>query len=180
MRGSIGMRYKPDWPEARERLSALWRGQPLDRPCIAVTAPSGQAVQWPPAPQSAEQRWMDPAWNAQAALALIAGTWWGGEAVPSYLLMCGWVHCLGGTPRFADETIWFEPKAFDFEARPAFSFDPQNPWVRRHEQAHLALGQAAGKDDFLVGQPCILPACDVLSMLMGPQNFLLALVDHPA
>ena len=174
------MRFKEDWPEARERLAALWEGRPLDRPCIAVTAPSGRAVAWPPQAASPEQRWMDPAWNAQCALAQIGSTCWGGEAVPSYLLMCGWVNCLGGTPRFADETIWFDPMEFDFGAPPAFRFDPLNPWARRFEKAHLALAAAAGMDDFLIGQPCILPACDVLSMLMRTHNFLVALVDHPA
>lgn len=173
------MLHKPDWPEARERLTALWNGRPLDRPCIGVTAPSGRTVQWPPPPDSVEQRWMDPAFNAGTALAQIGNTWWGGEAVPSYLLMCGWVNCLGGTPRFADETIWFEPMEFDFDAPPAFGFDPENPWVKRFHRAHLALAEAAGKDDFLVGQPCILPASDLLSMLMRAHNFLLALVDHP-
>ena len=33
------MKYKPDWPEAQERLTALWAGQCTGRPCLSVTAP---------------------------------------------------------------------------------------------------------------------------------------------
>lgn len=38
------MRYKDDWPEARQRLCALWAGEMLDRPCMAVMAPREPAA----------------------------------------------------------------------------------------------------------------------------------------
>ena len=62
------MKYKPDWPDAQRRLTALWRGEMLDRPCIAVTAP--QPVKNPtpvPAPADDEARWMDPVYLAASA-----------------------------------------------------------------------------------------------------------------
>jgi len=172
------MRYKPDWPDARERLAALWDGRPLDRPCIAITAPSGANEPVPP-PTSFEQRWTDPEWNARAALAAMRNTWWGGEAVPSYLLMCGWLVCFGGRTSYAETTIWHDHRAMDFSRPPAFAFDPADPQVRIFERAYLALADAAGYDDFLVGSPCILPANDLFSMQMETDAFLLALLDHP-
>ena len=42
----------------------------------------------------------------------------------------------------------------------------------------IAAAEAAGPDGF-VGTPCILPAHDLMSMHMGPQDFLLALLDAP-
>ena len=39
------MKYKPNWPETKERLTALWNHKFIDRPCIAVMAPNGK--QWP-------------------------------------------------------------------------------------------------------------------------------------
>jgi len=77
------MKWKPDWPEAAERLTALWRGEPLDRACIAIRAPRDGGVP-PPAP-TAEARWLDPDWLLKDVRATLANTWWGGEAVPSYL-----------------------------------------------------------------------------------------------
>ena len=29
------MKFKPDWPAAQARLTALWEGLPTDRPCLA-------------------------------------------------------------------------------------------------------------------------------------------------
>ena len=173
------MRFKADWDEAKARLTALWRGTPLDRPCIAVTAPSGREVAWPPAPVSHAQQWVDPDWVVRQALASMESTWWGGEAVPSYLLMAGWIVNFGGRPVFDAATIWFETETFDFDRPPCFCFDPADAWVRRFDACHAALARAAGQDDFMVGQPVMLPACDVLSMRMGTEQFLLALHDHP-
>lgn len=173
------MRYKTDWPEARDRLSALWRGERLDRPCLAVTAPSGAALPWPAAPANPEQRWLDPDYVTAAAAANLANTWWGGEAIPGVLLMAGWVVCLGGTPRFAADTIWWETQPFDPPQPPSLGFDPDGAWVRRHTELYLAVADLAGADDFLVGRPLVLPANDLLPMLMGTEAFLTAVLDHP-
>lgn len=172
------MRYKPDWPEARERLTALWEGRCMDRPCIAVRAPSGTKATVPE-PETPEQKWLDPDWNVQAALAQIENTWWGGEAIPSYLLLAGWVLCLGGTPLFDMETIWHKPRSVDFTKPPPFKSETEDPWARQFGACYSALAEAAGKDDFLVGQPCLLPANDLLSSLMGPERFLTGLIDEP-
>lgn len=173
------MKYKPNWSEAKERLTALWEGRRLDRPCIAVSAPSGKDVKWPSPPRTLEQKWLDPDWIIPHALATIESTWWGSEAIPSYLLMGGWVVCLNGTPHFAENTIWFDIMEVDFDGPSPFRHDRDNPWVRKNERLYVAVAAAAGKDDFLLGSPCILPANDLLSMNMGTDRFLLALVDHP-
>lgn len=173
------MRYKNDWPEARERLSALWQGRILDRPCLAVTAPVEARVPWPAPALTPEQLWTDPQRIVACARAALANTWWGGESVPSVLVMCGWLVCFGGTPRFDWNTIWHDPMTFDFDRPPHLTFAPDAPWVRRHTACYLAVAEAAGYDDFLLGAPCLLPANDLLSMLMGTEAFLLALHDHP-
>lgn len=157
----------------------MWEGRYIDRPCIAVTAPSGKNVEGPPAPVSAEQKWLDPDWIVRNALAKIENTWWGGEAVPWYLVMSGWAVCFGAELRFNMNTIWHDRITVNFDRPPAFTFDPEAPWVKKFEAAYCALAEAAGKDDFIVGQPCILPANDLFSMIMGTETFLIGLLDHP-
>lgn len=173
------MKYKPNWDDTQERLTALWQGRALGRPCLAVTAPSGRAPQTPPLPPDPEARWMDPDTVLSLARAQLENTWWGGESIPSFLLMGGWVVSLGGTPHFDTRTIWFDPQPCDFEKPPPFRYDPADPWVIKHRRLYERMLDAAGWDDFLVGQPCFLPANDLLSMHMGTDTFLLALVDHP-
>ena len=173
------MKYKADWPEARERLTALWRGELLERPCLAVTAPNGAGVQAPAPPEDLEGRWLDPAYLMAAVRARLASTWWGGEAIPSFLINAGWVVSLGGRPRFGESTIWFESFDVDFGEPPPFRYDPDDPWVVKHRAAYGALIAEAGRDDFLVGRPCLLPANDLIALHLGTEAFLLGLRDHP-
>ncbi len=173
------MKYKSDWPDARRRLTALWQRELLDRPCLAVRAPSGRSVEDLPQPADNADFWLDPVFRAALARRQLETTWWGGEAVPSVLKMAGWVICLGGTPCFSRDTIWFETRSVDFKQPTPFRHDPDSQWPRKYTAYLLALCRAAGHDDFLVGAPGGLPANDLLSMHMGTQDFLLALMDHP-
>lgn len=173
------MKYKPDWQEAKKRLTALWKGEITDRPCIAVTAPNNRKVDPPPAPSTPEQKWLDPDWVLRNMTARLESTWWGGESIPSYLLMAGWVLCLGGTPRFSMDTIWFDTMDVDFSRPSPFRYHSDDIWVKAHAELYEAAVDLAGKDDFLIGKPCILPANDILSMLMGTESFLTGMMDNP-
>ena len=173
------MKYKPDWPDAQERLTALWSREVLDRPCIAVTAPNARPATPPPPPVTPRQKWLDPEWVLVDLVWRLETTWWGGEAIPSYLLMGGWVLSLGGTPRLEMSTIWFETVEVDFDGPSPFRYRDDDVWAKAHARLYEAVAELAGKDDFLVGKPCALPANDLLSMLMGTERFLVSLVDHP-
>ncbi len=175
------MRYKSDWPEAKARLTALWNHEMLDRPCLSVCAPNPDPAPLPPLPDPVdnEARWLDPAYRSALSKRILENTWWGGEAVPSVLMMANWVLCLGGTPRFSPHTIWFETMEVDFSQPSPFRHDPASPWTGKYQALLAAICRLAGKDDFLVGKPGGLPANDLLSMLMGTENFLYALIDQP-
>ncbi|TFG72896.1 MAG: hypothetical protein E4H27_01775 [Anaerolineales bacterium] len=173
------MKYKPDWIKAKERLTALWNHEVLDRPCIAVTSPNGNSVVSPPEPSTPRKKWLDPDWVLADLSASLESTWWGGEAIPSYLLMGGWTLCLGGTPRFDLQTIWFDTMNVEFSDPSPFRYDHGDVWVQAHANLYETVAKFAGKDDFLVGKPCMLHANDLLSMLMGTESFLISLIDHP-
>ena len=174
------MRYKPNWDEAKKRLTALWYGEPSDRPCISVTSPQPIADPLPvPEPADDEARWLDPDYVVPTALNRIRSTWWGGESLPGFLLMAGWVNCLGGFPRFSQRTIWFDTQDVDFTKPSPFRHDPQNPWTAKYRKLVQAMCKSAGCDDFYVSAGGGLPVNDLLSMLMGTEAFLFALIDHP-
>lgn len=173
------MKYKPDWDEAAARYADLWNRRPLDRPCMTVTAPSGAGHPVPEPPDDPERRWLDPEWVGRNIRAALENTWWGGEAVPSYLLMGGWTVSLGGRPKFSLGTIWFETFQVDFDKPSPFVIDLNDEWIKKHERLYLSAAEMAGKDDFQLGKPCLLPANDLLSMHMGTTEFLTALADEP-
>jgi hypothetical protein len=199
---------KPDWPDAQDRLSALWERRHLGRPCLAITAPLGEPTRrvelWnlltaegrpdgqsmrafskprtsgPPPPPSNVARWLDPEWVVADALHRMGSTWWGGEAIPSYLMLAGWMVSLGGQPCFGPDTIWFEPVAsVDYQSPSPFRNRHDDPWLARYRELYLAMARAAGWDRFLLGAPTLLPANDLLSMHMGTCEFLIALMDEP-
>jgi len=173
------MRYKPDWPDAAERWAALWEGRSQGRPCICVTAPKGKGTPFPPA-RSGEQKYLDPDYVVPEALAYLESTHFGGEALPSRLLNGGWVAtAYQSTPRFSPETIWFEPVKVNWEEPPRFDLDFADLWFQRYEALHKALVAAAGRDDFFIGQACVLPGNDMLARLLGTEAFMLGLLDHP-
>jgi hypothetical protein len=131
-------------------------------------------------PSDPQDRWLSPSWVRQNLIASLEGTWWGGESIPSCLLMGGWVLCLGGCPRFDLHTIWFETMNVDVSEPSPFHYRKNDPWVKAYNTLYQMAATLAQKDDFLVGMPCILPANDLLSMLMGTETFLFNLVEHPA
>ena len=174
------MTYWSGWAETKHRLTALWNGERLERPCISITAPLpiDDSTQ-PPVPADYEARWLDPRYVIRLVRYTLESTWWGGESIPGVTGMANWVNCLGGTPSFASTTIWFETRSVDFDLLSPFRHDPDNPWTAKHKKLLLALCAEAGRGAFMVGGTGGLPANDLLSMLMGTQEFLLALIDHP-
>jgi hypothetical protein len=173
------MNYKPDWDEAKGRLAALWNGETLDRACLCVTAPNGKKAVRPPV-RDAESKWLDPGIVIPHGLAFMEEHWWGGEAIPSFLIMSGWMVNFGVKPHFSMDTIWFDPiEEVDFESSPDFRINPDNPWLKKFEALYVQAAERAGWDDFLIGQPCVLPASDVLAAHLGNERYLEAMALHP-
>lgn len=167
------------WSGARERWTAFWNGNPLGRSCLTVTAPSGRKVEIP-TPVSGEEKWLDPDFVVRRMLAEYEATWYGGEAMPSSLLMAGWaVNAYGSTPHFPMDTIWFDPMKVDWSDPPTFVPDFQSECFRKVLALHQAALAAAGRDNFMVGHGCFLPGNDMLPLLIGSQEFLFALSDRP-
>lgn len=173
------MKYKPDWEQAQERFTALWQGKCLDRPCISVTAPRASEMPWP-VYVDLEARWLGVEYVTAAIRATLAHTAYLGEAIPSYLLMGGWTVGFGSPVEFHPHTIWLEPVPVDWEHPPQFAVNWDDPWLDKYLRLNRAALEMAGWDDFLVGTPCLLPGNDLLIALLGPEEFMFALVERPA
>ena len=173
------MQYKPNWPEAQERLTALWNHKFIERPCIAVTAPNGIKRPWPKL-KKPEDRWLDPEYIVQSALATFATTYYGGEAIPSALNMAHWAsNTYGAIPHFPAETIWFEPIKVDWDHPPTFELNWDDPYFHKCMAIHKALLKAAGKDNFMIGGGGGMSPADMLAFVIGTENVLLAMADRP-
>ncbi len=172
------MQYKTNWPEAKERWTALWEGRCLGRPCIVARAPNG--IQCPlPVPASGEQKWLDPDFFLRSLRAEFATTYYGGEAFPCKFIMASWaVNTYGATPHFSPDTIWFEPLAVDWDHPPGLELDWESPWFHKVLALHRAMLQAAGRDNFVVGRDGFMPPSDMLAFVIGPETLLAAMGEH--
>ncbi|MHB9132286.1 MAG: uroporphyrinogen decarboxylase/cobalamine-independent methonine synthase family protein [Armatimonadota bacterium] len=175
---------KPDWAEARERLTAWWRGEIVDRVCLGITCyPVDPGLVSPTLDLSAltpEEYFL----NAEVRLAQIeysvANTGWYGEAFPNASLDLGpgsLALYLGSTPGYSWETVWFHPWPAAAEgALP--EYDEHNPiWVR-HQQMLQQLATAA-KGRYLPDIPDLVEGLDIVSSLRGNDELLFDLVDNP-
>jgi len=188
------MIYKEDWEEAQERFKAWWKGEIIDRVCIAVTAPRRKPIRdikpLPIPPEIAKlgsNHWytwaLNPEYCANRAEINFANTYYGGEALPYQLASFGpdmSAAYLGVEPRFGENTTWFRnPVIDDWHNLPDFKYNPDNKWWQITRNLVNVLGEK-GKDKFFVGTGCdMLSGLDTLVSLRGASRLLFDLVDHP-
>ncbi len=176
--------YKPDWPEARQRMEAFWRGEELDRIPLWVTAPRRTPLpgpQPPPEPPDPKTRKTDPNYLLARAQAAFSRTFYGGESVPAFEANLGpgslAIH-LGSRPVFMPTTVWYEPILDDLEHGPDLAFDENEPWWRWTVEL-TARAREEGRGKFLLAFPDLIENLDTLCSLRGTLELLTDLIDHP-
>jgi hypothetical protein len=165
--------FKPDWPRARERLTAFWERSAVDRPCIAVKAPQAARRSPPPEPDALQALWLDPDYLAARWLWQLESTYFGGEAAPTGdILLAGYATGCGPGVRFAPNTIWHPQTMASMDAPLGWHPGPQDPWRPKLAAVfERLLDLAAGR--FLVGYAIQVPGNDLLPLLRGSEAFLL-------
>ena len=177
----MDLAYRPDWPEATERLTRWWTGEDLGRPALHITAPRDGAV-WEelPAPLDLWAQWTDPAYVVPRTDQAMRNTAFFGEACPA-----GWVNLgpmsmtgfLGTEVVLRPDTVWQRPFVDDWE-RYEPHFDRTNEWWRVTTRLTEALAEgAAGK--WFVANADMGDVGDVMSYLRGPERFCVDLLEGP-
>lgn len=175
--------YKPDWAEARERLSAWWAGEKTDRVPAYVTAPLKPAK--PRAASrsnSVPEKYTDPATVLNNAEYAIERCFWGGESFPCHRVYFGPLFCLaylGCRPNFAPDTTWYEPCLRDWTELPEVKFDPANRWWQLSiEMARFSVDRAQNR--WMVTLPMTIAALmDTICGLLGNEKTLMAMAERP-
>lgn len=176
--------FKPDFAEAKERWLAFWEHELIDRPCCLVTAPKADAGKLPPNPP-----YLAGARDAfgpviDALLARAEGTWFGGEAMPSYTPSFGpdmFAAWLGANLEFDKDnygTNWVAARVKDWTREPPLALAEDNHWWKRMLAFCRALANAF-QDKMLVAHLDLHSNMDALSALRSPQNLCLDLLDVP-
>ena len=133
-----------------------------------------------PYPQNLIDRWIDPQYRVNCAVKQSAITYFGGESYPFFIpyLGAGSLACyLGSSPRFLEDSIWYEP-IDNWEDIPNLNFDPDNKWWRI-TQEFVRKGMEEGQGKFFVSFPDLIEHLDIVASLRGNSNLLYDLIDNP-
>ena len=174
------MEFKPDFEEIVPRMEAWWRGEVLDRACIAVTAPKAKprAVA---EPGSVEERWTNREYLIDAAEARIESTYYAGEAIPCFRPNLGpdlFSALLGGTIEYRPDTSWVAPCIHDWSDPPAFEMDTSAPEWKWHEEIYREVAPRA-EGRYLVCAPDCHSGGDSLLSMRGGTDLCMDIYDHP-
>jgi hypothetical protein len=173
--------YRPDWPEAADRLARWWAGESLGRPAMSVTAPRDRTV-WRELPAAPDlwEHWTNPDFVVPRAEQAARNTACFGEACPQTWVNLGPVSCagyLGTTVYPRPDTVWHGRIVEDwntYEPR----FDPDTEWWRVTKRVTEALIEAA-EGKWFIGSADLGDVADVMSYLRGPEALCLDLIEGP-
>ena len=178
--------YRPDWAEARERMTVWWNGGDIGRPAMQITAPRTEPLEEIPALPTPEG-WITNystkslPYRVNSALRGCLMTDYFGELVPStspgdlapncvaLYLGCHGVEMPG--------TVWCQPCIASPETA-RFDYDEENfYWKFTLEATRQTLAQGKGK--FLQQFPDLIEGLDTLAAMRGTEELLEDLIDRP-
>lgn len=138
-----------------------------------------QGATAPPADPRAQ--WLDPGRRVREFEQAAARTYYGAEAHPRFDPQLGpgnLATFLGSEPRYAEDTVWFDPCIDDPHRHPPLAFDAADPHYRA-QMAIIDAGLAAGRGRWPVTFPDLIENIDILVSLRGMERLLEDMLDRP-
>ena len=176
--------YQENWETIKKRLTLLWDGEILDRPCVAVSCLKDEKNPFQERVPKTAEEWKafytDPEWILERSLDRFDKSYYGGDALPMifpYWGCGGHAKYLGGKAQYVPGTIWIEPAFEDYNSFD-FSFAPDDEVLQAELRALKYLAEA-GKGKFFVAPPDNCGSYDALSELRGGEDFITDLLDEP-
>ncbi|MDP6779421.1 MAG: hypothetical protein QGI83_21890 [Candidatus Latescibacteria bacterium] len=180
-----GLRYREDFDDVRDRLTAWWRGVDIGRPALQLTVPLDTpraTVPVLPEPAGWVTHYSTRSFEYRLNLALraCAATEYLAEAVPCVAPDLG-PNCLalylGCRGEERPGTVWFHP-CIESPDRARFEYDEDNfYWAFTRRLAREQLRH--GGDRFLTSFPDLIEGLDTLAAMRGTEALLVDLLERP-
>ncbi len=184
------MEYKEDIEDAKERMSAWWDHEIIDRPVISYYYPKKRGKlgnfldtvgeNWSLAKDYDSIDKSLDGFEKRANESVF-----GGESIPFYLPNYGpgiMAAVFGVSPLFKSNTVWFslpiKPENI-IDHLESVKLDQNNEWYSRLLRITETAAKRAGKD-YLVAVSDIGGVLDILSSFLGPTNIILTMKRNPA
>lgn len=176
------MRYKEDWDKAKQRLTAFWNCDIVDRCCISVKAADDEKLNMvrlvPGDDAERTSYWTDPERIIKRNRYRMEHTYYGGEAFPAIFVDLGAGGHAGffkGAKHYFGDSVWFFPSLTDVET---LEFDENSFLYKKTLELARAFTEDS-KGDYMVSMPDSTGNADALSHLMGPDELMMTMLDDP-
>ena len=177
------MEYCSNWDKSKQRLSALWSGEIIDRCCIAVTAPLGDQSNYsklPSNPQDKIRYWTDGELVHKRNISKFENTYFAGDAFPIMfpdLGAAGHAAFFKGSKYQLEDTVWFFPSIEEWQAD-SICFDRDSFMFQKTlELAKYFVDESKGR--YFVSLPDTSGNLDVLAHLRGSENLMIDMMLNP-
>ncbi len=183
------MEYKEDIAEAKERMSAWWDHEIIDRPVIGYYHPKQKGKSYAYVDIFGED-WSlaknhneidDPLTGFEKRA---KNTYFGGESIPCYFPNYGpgiMAAVLGVKPLFKTGTVWFsrpiKPENIEDHLE-SVKINQNNEWYSRLLKITEYAAKRAGKN-YVISMTDIGGVLDTLSSFLGPTNIILTMKRNP-
>ncbi len=177
--------FKPNLPEADERIRRWWERTATDRPVVSLHVQPSEPYAGPVSHHDTlRERWLDAEFRVEEAAARMARRDYPAEALPVFEPNLGpdlLATFFGAELRFSEQTSWAQPVLDDRSDWAAFRRrepDPENACWRAAE-AMMELAIERGRGRFLVSCPNHHGNFDLLVALRGAAELCLDAADAP-
>ena len=176
------MKYLNDWDKRKERHTAFWNGELVDRCLCSVSSViDGGTYRDFPLPDTEEERrkwWTDGDMILKRYIDGFENSYFAGDSLPILIHDLGPAGHAGyfkGVRLQFEGTIWFEANIEDYNE---LVFDPESFLYQKTVNLAKQYVETA-KGDFIVSMPDAVGAIDVLSHLRRPENLLMDMLERP-
>jgi len=183
-----GLQYRPDWEEARARLTAWWNGGDIGRPAMQIavrrTTPHEEIAALPEPPGWVTHYGTGSLpYRVNLALRECLWTDYYGEALPAVSPGDLAPNCLAlylgcrGRERQEGDTVWCEP-CIESPETARFAYDPDNFYWRFSTEAFSQV-KALAQGKLLQQFPDLIEGLDTLAAMRGTDALLCDLLERP-
>lgn len=176
--------WENNWDKSKERLQALWENEIVDRACIAISLTDEKAYQEylvrleDMSPEELKKSYVDPVVITERFKQKMKYTKYMGDAFPAIwpnFGTSGFIQYAGAVPKYAPDTIWFDP----------ILNEPEADLISFHKNIydeHLRIMRelvALSNDEYFIGMPDNCGVLDGLAALRGTEELLFDMIEEP-
>lgn len=177
------MRYKDDWEKAKQRHTAYWNGEILDRCCVSVFSGDDQLNPlldqfWQRNNRDVTKVRTTPELLIEQNRIIMEHTYYGGDAFPLAFVDLGASGHAGffkGAKYQIEDTVWFFPS---LKHPDDLEFDENSYLFRQTLETARALVEDS-RGDYFVSMPDATGNADALAHLMGSEELLISMLEEP-